>query len=1131
MLNKDCELGQEEYQQMVPGYRLERLELWNWGTFHGQVEVLEPQCGWALLVGDNGSGKSTAIDALRTLLVPPRMLNYNDASVDGRRSPGRDRTRRSYIRGAWASSSTIDSTAVTTQYLRQPGVLTGILGVFTDARQNTSVTLAQILWEYDEQARELYAISRGRRNLHDLIGGQENSVEIKRTARRNNWEVEDSFTAYAERMRGLLHIPGDKALEVFNRAIGMKEVNDIDAFVRQFMLPSADAFPFIRDTVQPHYRTLLDCWSAIERAERQISLLRPVAESAQQIASGDKKIENWKNLQELTVPYFATRHISVLRSDVIELTESISATEAVREHTAEQQSARRRERDDVNAAINATDVGPRLQGIQRELEYAEQARRQAQQRLDKIRPAAQVLGSVPALSDPMAFATARHEWQRREQAENVVASDAEEKRAERRLQQELALRERSEKIAELESVERNRVNIPREFLAIRSRIAEALRTGAETMPFAGELMEVRESYADWTGAIERLLRGFGLSLLVPEQLYRPAAEFINGSMLGLRLVFHRVPQRGMLPPNLSNDRVPGRLDFRTDHPFHLWVATELVRRFNHRCCSSIAELEGTERGITREGLVRDGTRHIKDDGKPVDDPTARILGWTTYRKITALRQQILASERRAEAEGRAAMNAAQISAAARERANAAHELLGISTFSEIDPRSWSEKIIQLRADQTLLEQSSKELRRLRERLRELESAIKSGEQELSLQDGDLRLLRDRLEKCQRKTTEREQQLARFPQYDHSATEDAFAEIVGSLSPLTTDNVDALMNAASRTLQGKISYEQSLVNEARDNMIKSMSEFLGQFPEFRQTLAAERSYADGFVVALRRIEDEDLPRHRERFEHYLNENLVGDLLMLNRRLEEHQEAIEARIEETNNALNCIDYSEETYVQLRLLSQPKQEVAEFRRDLRSCFEHGISPAPEERLKIFERVRVLLERFQHDPEGTQRVTDVRNWFAAGVRELRRSDDTEANYYAATTGKSGGQKAKLAFTILASALSAQYGLSTAYDGASNFRLVVIDEAFSRTDEVNSSRAMQLFDRLGFQLLIVGPFDAKAKLAVPFVQTIHLATNPTGDRSRLLALSREQVNSNTFEERSENEMPSAAAPAAASAT
>jgi uncharacterized protein YPO0396 len=266
------------------------------------------------------------------------------------------------------------------------------------------------------------------------------------------------------------------------------------------------------------------------------------------------------------------------------------------------------------------------------------------------------------------------------------------------------------------------------------------------------------------------------------------------------------------------------------------------------------------------------------------------------------------------------------------------------------------------------------------------------------------------------------------------------------------------------------------------------------------------YADSFVSTLHRIAQEDLPQHRERFEHYLNENLVGDLLMLNRRLDDHREAIERRIDETNEALRRIDYADETYVQLSLQPRLSQEVMDFRRKLRDCFQHGITPAADERLRIFERVRVLLEQFQQDPEGTQRITDVRTWFAAGVRELRRADGSEANYYAATTGKSGGQKAKLAFTILASALSAQYGLATASTDTPNFRLVVIDEAFSRTDESNSRRAMELFKKLGFQLLIVGPFDAKAKLAVPFVKTIHLASNPAGNSSRLMALTRAQV-------------------------
>jgi uncharacterized protein YPO0396 len=59
----------------------------------------------------------------------------------------------------------------------------------------------------------------------------------------------------------------------------------------------------------------------------------------------------------------------------------------------------------------------------------------------------------------------------------------------------------------------------------------------------------------------------------------------------------------------------------------------------------------------------------------------------------------------------------------------------------------------------------------------------------------------------------------------------------------------------------------------------------------------------------------------------------------------------------------------------------------------------------------------------------------------------------------------------------------------------------------------MQLFSRLGFQLLIVGPFDAKAKLAVPFVHTIHLASNPGGNSSQLTTLTREEVEAAAKEE------------------
>jgi len=49
----------------VAGFRLERLELYNWGTFHNHVWSLSPSGRNLLVTGDIGSGKSTLVDAGR----------------------------------------------------------------------------------------------------------------------------------------------------------------------------------------------------------------------------------------------------------------------------------------------------------------------------------------------------------------------------------------------------------------------------------------------------------------------------------------------------------------------------------------------------------------------------------------------------------------------------------------------------------------------------------------------------------------------------------------------------------------------------------------------------------------------------------------------------------------------------------------------------------------------------------------------------------------------------------------------------------------------------------------------------------------------------------------------------------
>jgi uncharacterized protein YPO0396 len=81
------------------------------------------------------------------------------------------------------------------------------------------------------------------------------------------------------------------------------------------------------------------------------------------------------------------------------------------------------------------------------------------------------------------------------------------------------------------------------------------------------------------------------------------------------------------------------------------------------------------------------------------------------------------------------------------------------------------------------------------------------------------------------------------------------------------------------------------------------------------------------------------------------------------------------------------------------------------------------------------------------------------------------------------------LAFTILASAITAQYGLCGGKDDVNRFRLVVVDEAFGKTDEENSQRALDLFKELGLQLVVINPFDAKSCIVENYVHSYHLVT------------------------------------------
>ena len=80
---------------------LERIRLVNWHNFEDTVIEIGNRC---LLAGDNGSGKSTVIDAIQYVMAANlRMARFNSAAEE-RRSGGRD--LMGYVRCKLGAEST-----------------------------------------------------------------------------------------------------------------------------------------------------------------------------------------------------------------------------------------------------------------------------------------------------------------------------------------------------------------------------------------------------------------------------------------------------------------------------------------------------------------------------------------------------------------------------------------------------------------------------------------------------------------------------------------------------------------------------------------------------------------------------------------------------------------------------------------------------------------------------------------------------------------------------------------------------------------------------------------------------------------------------------------------------------------
>lgn len=1078
------------------GYRLERLEVYNWGTFDQRVWTFTTEGRTSLLTGEVGSGKSTLVDALLTLLVPPLHVTYNKAAD----ASARERSLASYVLGYYGQRS-VDGGSGRPEALRQKDSYSVILAVFRDRNLDLSVTLAQVFWFTEEGAtspRRLYVLAQKplsiTREFSD-IGGDMRAFR-KRLEHDSFIETFDEYPKYGARFRRLFGLREAKAMDLFQQTVSMKKVDSLTDFVRQNMLEEPEAEAEIEAMLR-QYHDLEASHQAVQHAQQQQKLLEPIEGLAGEYEEARTRSAAVQGMKKMLLSWFADRDYRICEGQLRQAEDHLAGLEqltAVTQRDLEQAQQRSIEL----AGELARHGGDQLLAARHQLEMLERELREKTERRQKYADTLSELGwKLPETA--VAFAAARQAQQQRQtEARQETDGLIEDMAAFAGNRKELQDQARAMQ-EEITSLSRRRSNIPKVFVELRDQLAADLSLAAKEMPFAGELMAVRDDESEWEGALERLLRSFGISLLVPEAHYGEVADWMEHHHLALRLVYYRVQDDiGTVDwDSLPEDAACRKLQLREDSPYRDWIRGELARRFAHTCCENLADFRRARTALTRAGQVKiNGRRHEKDDRHNLTDRRQYVLGFSNLRKIESLQEELENNKQEQAFFQKKQNEAKKRSQTLQQELLYLDRLAAVKEFTDIDTapceaavRACRQRLAELESENDSYRQLKQEQQELESRLRQIEAKLKEQRSQQTQTSVRIQNLRDAMQ----------EDLAVSSQHSEAERQEPY-------KLLDARAAEALAKAGGRYQREKRGWQTDLYSQYLDarqkeaderqqdlsrKLERQMQQYLSACPEVHD-LVAEAGTAAEYIKRLDRIRRDDLPRFEGRFRELLHENTINQIALFYAHLDDSCREIEDRIGRINQSLHSIDYNEGRYINIECVRNPSRVITDFINELRACTSNTLSGSDEVYdEQRYQEVAELLQRLQGREGSTEadrrwrnEVTDVRNWYNFAATERWRDSDEEYEHYTDSGGKSGGQKEKLAYTILAASIVYNFGLEGRRVSEQSFRLVVIDEAFLKSSDESARFGLELFRSLDLQLLVVTPL-VRIGTIEPFVSQV----------------------------------------------
>jgi uncharacterized protein YPO0396 len=1039
---------------------MSQLQVFNWGTFSDLHTIPIAERGF-LFVGRSGAGKSTLLDAFSALLIPPRWIDFNAAAHETEKG-SRDRNLLTYIRGAWAEQEDGASGEFATQYLRTGSTWSALALTYQNSLLQT-VVLVQLFWlrgnsNTNTDIKRQYFIFDRSFNLREFdIFSQSNFDIRKLKASFPQAFSQDEFRPYCERFRHLLGIETEMALRLLHKTQSAKNLGDLNIFLRDFMLDKPETFEVAKRLVD-EFGELSAAHQAVVTARQQIDTLSPAFKQYQEIQTLQLQRTELDELLFSLPFYREIRRIEFLKQQIATLTVQVDGftgeirhrEDILNNHTAGLRDLEKQHREKGGASIEQWEIEKQnLEGQRtarlRKLEQTEDACK----KLNWIMPdSAKGFAELVAKARQEVESWQQHSHTTRHEQFSLAS------------QKKDAEKEFSDVIKEVQALKRQPSNIPADMLELRRSIAMALGIPEEILPFVGELLEVKPDEVQWQGAIERVLHGFAVSLLIDEAHYFTVANHINQVNLNRRLVYYRTLRTDAWQ---NKNIVPQSLIFKlnvkegnqTD-----WLQNELRQRFDYICVDSVHGFKNHDRALTREGQIKHNkTRHEKDDRNRIEDRRNWVLGFDNREKLALFEKQ---AQDLAELISRNEQQIELLTDKDNSRASKAIQCQTLVNlqWEEIDVTPLLNRINTITKQLKATLEGNVVLQHLHEQIEKQQKTVKCAEI-------DLRDIRVKYEQSVQKLRENKQKLDTLEvdptiipvtQHQKEALDKRFDHLPDTVQ---LENLDRYTTTVMQNINKEKEKTNHEINICEKFVENRFSDFKRFWPMDATDMDITLISAPDYFAKLTRLESDGLPAQARK-----------DIL--------------ERMELVNDSLSKVPFNktvdQKTFLSIEVNDRQLAEVKEFKQEIQQALSHAWSDDREMAESRFVILSQLVERLGSlDPmqrRWRESVLDVRQHVEFIGRE-KDENGIEVEIYRSGAGKSGGQRQKLTTTCLAAAL--RYQLGGNEQGLPMYAPVILDEAFDKADNEFTALAMNIFANFGFQMIIATPLKSVMTLE-PFI-------------------------------------------------